>query len=179
MSYKLREPQRIVFGKIRESIAKGHRRILVSAPTGFGKTILAFEIAKNAISKSNRVVFTSHRIQLAAQTRDKFSSLSPAYLQGASDGYNEQSLLLVATLQTLINREVPEPKIVIIDEVHYAYESKLVQSLFDRFPNAVFIGLSATPVDDRNCLLEGFDSIIDDYQTGDLISLGWLTPFEI
>lgn len=179
MSYKLREPQRAVFDKIRGSVAKGHKRILVSAPTGFGKTILAFEIAKNAIDKSNSVLFTSHRIQLAEQTRDKFSTLNPAYLQGSSDGYNDKSLLLVATLQTLINRDIPEPKIVIIDEVHYAYESKLVQSLFERFPNAVFIALSATPVDDRGYLLEGFDCIIDDYQTGDLISLGWLTPFEI
>lgn len=179
MSYKLREPQRIVFDKIRESISNGHRKILVSAPTGFGKTILAFEIAKNAISKSNRVLFTSHRIQLAAQTREKFSALNPAYLQGSSDGYNESSMLLVATLQTLINREIPNPKIVIIDEVHYGYESKLVQSLFERFHDAVFIALSATPVDDRGYLLEGFDCIIDDYQTGDLIQLGWLTPFEV
>ena len=153
MSYKLREPQRVVFNKIREGISKGHKRILVSAPTGFGKTILAFEIAKNAIDKSNRVLFTSHRIQLAAQTRDKFSTLKPSYLQGSSDGYNKESLLLVATLQTLINRDIPEPKIVIIDEVHYAYESKLVQSLFERFHNAIFIALSATPVDDRGYLV--------------------------
>ena len=87
--------------------------------------------------------------------------------------------LTVATIQTLINREIKDPKIVIIDEVHYAYESKLIQSLFERFPNAIFIGLSATPLDDRGYLIEGFDSIIDDYQTGDLIKLGYLTPFRV
>lgn len=177
--YELREPQNIVLNNIRNSISKGHKRILVSAPTGFGKTILSYVIAKNAIDKKNRVLFTSHRIQLAGQTKDKFSLLNPAYLQGNSDGYNEESLLLIATLQTLINRDIPIPSIVLIDEIHYAYESKLIQSLFDRFPNAIFIGLSATPVDDRGYLLEGFDSIIDDYQTGDLIKLGWLVPFKI
>jgi len=175
----LRNPQQQVFDKIRQSISAGHKRILVSAPTGFGKTILSYEICKNAIEKNNRVVFTSHRIQLAGQSRKKFEPLNPAYLQGNSAGYNENSLLLVATIQTLINREVPTPKIVIIDEIHYAYKSELIQSLFVRFPDAIFIGLSATPVDDRGYLLEGFDCIIDDFQTADLISLGWLVPFEI
>jgi len=62
--------------------------------------------------------------------------------------------------------------------VHYAYDSNLIQSLFTRFPNAIFIGLSATPVDDKGFLLDGWDSIIDDYQTKDLIELGFLTPFK-
>lgn len=179
MKYKLREPQQKVLEKIRENISKGNKKILIQACTGFGKTILSYEICRSSIEKGNRVLFTSHRIQLAGQTKDKFSSLNPSYLQGNSSGYNESSLLLVATLQTLINRGIQEPKIIIIDEVHYAYESKLVQSLFERFPNAIFIGLSATPVDDKGYLLEGFDSIIDDYQTEDLIKLGWLVPFKI
>lgn len=177
MSYTLREPQIKTLNSIRAEMIKGHKKMLVSAPTGFGKTVLAYEIARSAIKNNNRVLFTSHRIQLAEQTRDKFKSLKPAFLQGNSEGYNENSLLLVATLQTLINREIIEPKIVIIDEVHYAYESKLVQSLFEKFQNAIFIGLSATPVDNRNYLLEGFDSIIDEFQTIDLIKLKWLVPF--
>ena len=178
MQIKLREPQVVVLNKIRSNIKEGHKRILVSAATGYGKTILAYEICRSSIANNNRVLFTSHRIQLAEQTRDKFKSLNPSFLQGNSDGYNEKSLLLVATLQTLINREIIEPRIIIIDEVHYAYESKLVQSLFEKFPNATFIGLSATPVDNRNYLLEGFDSIIDEFQTIDLIKLKWLVPFK-
>ena len=179
MSYSLRPPQEHVLSKIRESITKGHRRILVSAPTGFGKTILAYEICRSSITKGSRVLFTAHRIQLAGQSRDKFISLDPSYLQGNSEGYDESKLLTVATLQTLINRDVIAPNVVLIDEVHYAYDSVLIQSMFEKFPNAVFIGLSATPLDDRGFLLEGFDSIIDDYQIADLIKLRWLVPFQI
>ena len=176
---KLRDYQLDVYNKIKFYLATGSKKILVSAPTGFGKTILAHEICKNAIEKGNRVLFTSHRIQLAQQTKGVFSDLDPAYLQGNSKGFDADKLLLVATIQTLKNKEIEHPKIVIIDEVHYAYNGDLIQSLFARFPDAIFIGLSATPVDDNNYLLEGFDSIIGDYQTGDLIKLGFLTPFKV
>ena len=177
--YELREPQQKVYDKIRQSVINKNKKILVLAATGFGKTILSYQICKDAINKGNRVLFTSHRIQLAEQSRDKFIDLSPSFLQGDSEGYNKESLLLVATLQTLLNTEIEEPKIVLIDEVHYAYESDYIQSLFLRFPKAVFIGLSATPTDDKNFLLDGFDTIIDDYQTDDLQKLGWLVPFKV
>lgn len=177
--YNLREPQIIVFNKIKDELRKGHKRILINAPTGFGKTILSYQICKDAIAKKNSVLFTSHRIGLAEQSRDKFISLNPSFLQGNSDGYFEDYDLLVATIQTLSNTEIKEPKIILIDEVHFGFESGFIQTLFVRFPNAIFIGLSATPVDNRDFLLDGFDSIIDDYQTIDLINLGWLTPFKV
>ena len=177
--YQLREPQRIVYSKIRDQASRGKKKILVFAPTGFGKTILSYQICKDAIAKNNRVLFTSHRIGLAEQSRDKFEGLNPSYLQGDSVGFNEDYKLLVATLQTLVNTDIKEPKVVIIDECHYGYESDMIQTLFKRFPKAVFIGLSATPTDKKNYLLDGFDVIIDDYQTADLIKLGWLVPFRV
>jgi len=177
--YELREPQSIVLAKIKQHAMSKRKKILVSAPTGFGKTILSYQICKDAIAKGNKVLFTSHRIGLAEQSRDKFESLSPSFLQGDSDGYIEDYNLLVATLQTLVNTDIKEPKIVLIDEVHYAYDSNYIQSLFTKWPSAIFIGLSATPTDDKNFLLDGFDAIIDDYQTPDLINLGWLVPFKI
>lgn len=177
--YQLREPQQITYENIKVNIKKGNRKVLVMAATGFGKTILSYQIAKDCIAKNNRILFTSHRITLAEQTRDKFSDLKPSYLQGDSVGYVEDYKVLVATIQTLNNVKIKEPKVVIIDEAHYAYESKYIQDLFAKFPNAVFIGLSATPTDSKNYLLDGFDAIVDDYQTADLIKLGWLVPFKV
>lgn len=175
--YELRQPQQIVLSKIKSAAIKGNTKILVLASTGFGKTILAHEIIKNANAKNNSVVFTSHRIALAEQTKDKFKGLDVDYLQGNNKTINQDYKCLVTTLQTLITTEIKPPKIIIIDEVHYGYNSKLIQNLFQRFPDAIVIGLSATPVDDNDCILQGFDCIIDDYQTIDLIKLGWLVPF--
>lgn len=179
MSYTLRPPQVDVKSLIANSIKAGKKKVLVFACTGFGKTILSYDIIKNAISKGNSVLFTSHRITLAEQSAQKFKDLNPGYLQGDKKIYDEDYKLLVASLQTLINTDIKAPKIVILDEVHYAYESNLIQSIFEKFPDAIFIGLSATPVDERGYLLEGFDAIIDKYQTKDLIELGWLVPFQV
>ena len=175
---ELRPHQKIVYDKIVDKIRLGHKRILVSAPTGFGKTALSYVISKNANTKGNRVLFTNHRIALANQTKDAFIDLNPEFLQGDNKISNPEALLIIATIQTLFKTEIGQPKIIIIDEIHYAYNSDLIQSVFQRWPGSVFIGLSATPVDDKDFLLNGFDSIIDDYQTEDLIKLGYLTPFK-
>jgi len=176
--YNLREPQQIVYDKIKKAITLGHKKILVMACTGFGKTILSHEIIKNANAKNNSVLFTSHRIALAKQTKDKFKSLDVDYLQGENNNFKHDYKCLVATIQTLNLTEIKQPKIVIIDECHYAYDSGLIQTIFDKFKGSIFICLTATPTDNNDCLLEGFDYMIDDYQTIDLIKLGWLVPFK-
>lgn len=174
---KLRPYQEDVYNKITSKLKNGDKRILVLGATGFGKTILAKYIAKSAIDRGNSVLFTNHRISLVDQTHDKFKDLEPNIIQG-SNRVDNNSLLTIASLQTLINVDIDEPKVIIVDECHYAYDSKLIQNLFIRFPDAIYIGLSATPLDNKGYLLEGFDSIIDDYQTYDLIKLGALTPFK-
>lgn len=175
--FELRDYQQIIYNKIIDCIKNKQKKILVLGATGFGKTILAREIAKNAIAKNNRVLFTNHRIALAEQTFKKFSDLNAELLQGENKLMDQNAMLIVASLQTLINSEIPEPKIIIIDECHYGYEGNLIQSLFTKYPNAFFIGLSATPVDDKDKLLEGWESILDDYQTKDLIEMKQLVPF--
>lgn len=163
---------------IRQELFKGHKKILFAAATGFGKTILAKYIIQQAIEKNNKVLFTCHRIQLAEQSYEKFSDLGPELLQGTNKPKDASYKCLVATLQTLQNTEIEAPEIVIIDEVHYGYEANMIQSLFTRFPKAIFLGMSATPVDNKGFLLDGWDSFLAPYQTADLIDMGYLTPLQ-
>ena len=79
--FELRDYQQIIYNKIIDCIKNKQKKILVLGATGFGKTILAHEIAKNAIAKNNRVLFTNHRIALAEQTFKKFSDLNAELLQ--------------------------------------------------------------------------------------------------
>lgn len=176
--YQLKPFQQVYYDKIQKEFLNKNKKVLALAPTGFGKTILSYIISKNAISKNNKGLFTCHRIALAEQTHKKFLPLGAELLQGENKLKNENSNLIVATLQTLLTTKIEPPKIIIIDECHYGYESNLVQQLFLKFPNAYFIGLSATPLNNKDELLEGWDSIISDYQTQDLIDFKELVPFK-
>ena len=175
--YTLRPYQQDILSKVRGHVAEGKKRILVFAATGAGKTIMAHDIIAGALRRQNRVLFTAHRIQLAEQSAEKFKNFDMGYVQGSSKDSSKP--LTVGTLQTIMNTDIVTPNVIIIDEVHYGFESNMIQSLFERFPDAIFIGLSATPVNERGFLLDGFEAIIDDYQTVDLIKAGALVPFDI
>ena len=53
---------------LRQGFAEGHRRQLVCAPTGAGKTILALRVAHEALLRGKRVVFLADRTTLINQT---------------------------------------------------------------------------------------------------------------
>lgn len=53
---------------LRQGFAEGHRRQLICAPTGAGKTILALRVAHEALLRGRRVVFLADRTTLINQT---------------------------------------------------------------------------------------------------------------
>ena len=175
---KLRPLQEKVISKIYEEFGKGHKKVLLMAPTGFGKTIIAKYLIDLCVEKSNRALFTVPRINLIGQTASKFNPENVGIIQGNDYRFDDSKPIQIATIQTLQNREITEVQFVIFDEIHYSYEGVQIQSIFKRFPNALFLGMSATPVDDRGYLLEGWDSIIDDFQICDVIDAGFLVPVE-
>ena len=173
---QLRYYQKKLVNRIYEEAKKGNKKILLLAPTGSGKTVMAKCIIDSCLNKGNRALFTVPRINLIDQTAKYFDDYS--ILQADDPRFDISKNLQIAMIQTLLNREINAPNIVIIDEIHYSYDGKLIQSIFERFPNAIFIGLSATPVDDNGYLLDGFDAYIDDYQMKELIDENWLVPVD-
>ena len=173
---QLRDYQKKLVNRIYEEAKKGNKKILLLAPTGSGKTVMAKCIIDSCLNKGNRALFTVPRINLIDQTAKYFDDYS--ILQADDPRFDISKNLQIAMIQTLLNREINAPNIVIIDEIHYSYDGKLIQSIFERFPNAIFIGLSATPVDDNGYLLDGFDAYIDDYQMKELIDENWLVPVD-
>jgi len=178
---ELRDYQKETVSSCREHFKKGKKRVLVFAPTGFGKTIVAKNIAESALSLENPILFTAHRRKLVEQTIEKFSSLDKniSVVMGQNKRFDPDKLLQIGTLQTIKNREFKTPKLIIFDEVHYGYKSDMIQGIINKFPEVPIIGLSATPIDTKGYLLEGFDAIVDDYQTIDLIKMGYLVDLEI
>jgi superfamily II DNA or RNA helicase len=61
--------QQKVIDDVEAQIAAGIKRVLIAAPTGSGKTVIAGEITRRAVAQSKRVVFIAHRDELLTQAR--------------------------------------------------------------------------------------------------------------
>jgi superfamily II DNA or RNA helicase len=74
-----RPQQRRLLDELDCTIAAGFRRIMVQAPTGFGKTIVAANIAEEIQAAGKRMIFTVPALSLIDQTVEKF------YAEGVRD----------------------------------------------------------------------------------------------
>lgn len=162
-------------------IRRGEKRILVVAATGAGKTLIASQIVAHAASRGRRVLFAVHRDILVKQTSEKFSQF------GVDCGFikagwqeNQDSLVQIASVQTMESRswwqEVPFD-VVLLDECHLVAWSNVVRQMMEAIhPNAIYIGLTATPW--RLSKTEGmgdvFDSLVCAPMPSELIDSGFL-----
>ena len=77
----LRPHQQRALDDLRLSLARGHRRPMLQAPTGFGKTLAAAHIIQRALDKGKRVAFTVPALSLIDQTVAAFWSC-PSWMDG-------------------------------------------------------------------------------------------------
>lgn len=98
------------------------RNPILVAPTGSGKTVMGCAIAAQFAARGQRVLWVAHRkelIEQAAATLEPYLSFPPGIIMA---GFPESpmSLVQVASIQTLVRRQMPECDLVIIDEAHHA-----------------------------------------------------------
>jgi DNA repair protein RadD len=134
--------------QIRQAIREGHRRIVVQSPTGAGKTLLAAHLFAGSIAKGKRPLFTVPDITLVEQTLKSFERVGihdVGVIQAQHERTDFSAQVQIASVQTLIRRELPEVDLIVCDEVHVQY--KILNDLLDGplWKDKVIIGLSATP----------------------------------
>lgn len=144
----LREYQSDAVANLRRSIQQYRRSILVS-PTGSGKTRIALRIVQGAITQGNSCWFVVHRRELCMQTSREFWTHKLEHGLIMSGKGRSRTLAQVGTVITAANyvETMPvdmRPKIIIFDEAHRSVSSSY-QRLLDACPNAIVIGLTATP----------------------------------
>jgi superfamily II DNA or RNA helicase len=146
---QLREYQRALIQEIRDVIRAGKRRILVQLPTGGGKTLTAAAMLAGAVEKGNRSLFAAHRLELIDQTVATFARigvLSIGVVRSQDRRADPSQPIQVCSIQTLARRApLRDIRIVFIDEAHRSLSKSYVKHLFEAYPEAVFVGLSATP----------------------------------
>lgn len=153
-------------------------RPLLCASTGAGKTAIADYIISSAVAKGGKVLFLAARRELVHQANKRVIAPHGLILSG-SDRHEPDAPVQVASIQTMLNRDIPfTPSVVVLDECHHS-TAKTHQELLQRFPDSHVIGMTATPVRATGMGLgDYFTSIVQTIGTADLIEQGYLVPLQ-
>lgn len=167
---------------LRQRVVTGVRRLLLIAPTGSGKTVMAAAMIQSAVAKQKRILFLAHRKELIDQTFDKLFrfGVNAGVIMG-SDGRRDDFLATqIASVQTLARRldQLPPADIVVIDEAHHAIANSY-RAIVERYPSASVIGLTATPWRaGKLTLAEMFDEAVVAATPAQLFEIQALVPYE-
>lgn len=175
--YELRDHQTDAIQALRQSFKTGHKRPILQASTGFGKSLVAVDIIKSAMAKGRRVWFVCDRITLIDQISKTFDRYGIDHGVIQADHWRKcpDSLVQVASVQTLTRKKHIdyEVDLIIVDECHSVY-SKFVD-LINNIDAVPVIGLTATP------WTKGLGKIYDDLiiikDTAWLIENGFLCDY--
>ena len=162
-----------------------HQSVMVQMPTGVGKTVLLAEEIRNErlrvkCSRAFGVLVVAHRIELIEQISrilDKFGIEHGMIVSGKP--IDETKQVQVASIQTLSRRTLDEDfSLIVIDEAHHAL-AKTYKMLWDRWPEARFLGLTATPCRMNHVgFTELFRKILVSWPIQEFIDKGWLSDFD-
>lgn len=180
MTLQLRPYQQRMIDDTREAMRK-HRRVLLQAPTGAGKTAITVYMMGMSAERGISSMFCVHQNELLKQTSAALWRQSLSHGVIAAGRTKSHLPAQVASVQTLVRRldDYAEPGLIIIDETHRAAASTYLKIL-ERYPNARVIGLTATPErTDGKGLGEIFDTIVLGPQIRELIDGGYLCDYEL
>ena len=187
---QLRPYQEDVISKAREAISRGKRRLIIHAPTGSGKTIMAADIVASALEKNKNVIFLVHLRELAFQAVRRFTEYGIGDEVGIVMSGEESTLgrpVQVVSIQTYINRlKLVESghvewllpaDLIIYDEAHSSISRTRSEVLRLYKDDAVILGLTATPCrSDGRGLGALYDEIVPCSSVSELTEMGFLVP---
>ncbi len=163
-----------------EKALRLHRSVMAQMPTGTGKTYLLTAVIDSFVSNNpkEKVWIVAHRRELVSQideTVRKFHSYSAS---NASFLLSSVKAMSIQWLMRHYEEIEEEPGMIVIDEAHHAL-AKTYKEMWERFPNAKFLGLTATP-----CRLNGkgftdlFDVLVQSWGVPEFISKGRLATYD-
>ena len=178
---QLRDYQVEAINNVKKSFLNDAKSVLLTLPTGAGKTVIFSQITKLAKSKGSNVLILVHRKELIDQAGDKLTKANVKYGIIAAGHKPIDSNVQVASVQTLINRlnNLWIPSIIIIDEAHHAVASSW-QKIFNYYKDTLKLGVTATPMRMTGAGLgEVFDDLIVGSTIPELVELGHLAKHEV
>lgn len=177
---KLRPYQEDLIERTRQALRR-HRRVLLQAPTGAGKTAITVYMMSRASAQGKRCVFCVHQNELLAQTSRALWEQRLDHGMIASGKSISRLPVQVASVQTWVRRldKYDPPDLIIIDECHRSAASTY-QKVLEAYPSARVIGLTATPQrTDGKGLDDTYSEIVHGPSIRQLIDAGYLADYEI
>ena len=155
--------------------------MLLTLPTGAGKTVIFSEITKLAKLKGANVLILVHRKELIDQAGDKLTKADVKYGIIAAGHKESNNNVQVASVQTLINRlnNPDQFDLIIIDEAHHSVANSW-RKIFNFYRKALKLGVTATPMRMTGAGLgEIFDNLIVGSTIPELVEQKYLADHEV
>lgn len=183
MTTILRDYQAEMLGRLHLAWEKFHS-VMLQMPAGTGKTHLMAEAIRSERCKVKDkkwgVLVVAHRRELIEQISHMLTNFGIEHgLIVSGKDIDETKPVQVASIQTLTQRICNlEFSIVIIDEAHHAV-AKTYRQLWDKWPEAKFLGVTATPCRLNNSgFADLFEVLLQSWTIQEFINKGWLSDFE-
>jgi DNA repair protein RadD len=166
--------------EVRNALLRGKRRLMLYAPTGSGKTLLASTILSGFIAQDSPGLFVVPAIELINQSYEKFNAegiIDIGIMQANHPLTDGRQPIQIASVQTLRRRDLPKADIVFVDEAHIWHDFYRKWFLDPEWKDIPFIGLSASPW--RKGLGAYYDELIIVATIQELIDAGYLSKFKV
>ncbi len=165
----LRQYQEELVLKVRDSWIHGKKAPCVVLPCGGGKSVIVADIAKRTTDKHNHVLFLVHRRELCEQIENTFRRWGVDMLRC--------QVMMVQTASRRLGK-MTAPSLIITDENHHS-KASTYRKVYDAFPEAFRVGVTATPVRlDGSGLADVNDALIIGVSAKWLIQNNCLSPYD-
>jgi len=174
-----RQYQQDAIESLRQGFRNGHRRQILSASTGAGKSVVMLQMIKAAQAKGSRIVFICERRVLVEQFSKHLDSagIDHGVLMAKHWRFRPDAQVQVATAQTLERMDSwPQFDICFVDEVHACLRTSL-KRLFNNRQDLRVIGATATPFNPE--LGNYFSAVTSVITMKELVDKGYLVPYRV
>ena len=163
-----------------EKALRLHRSVMAQMPTGTGKTYLLTAVIDSFVSNNpkEKVWIVAHRRELVSQINETVRKFHSYSASNTSSLLSSVKAVSIQWLSKHYDEIEEEPGMIVIDEAHHAL-AKTYKEMWERFPKAKFLGLTATP-----CRLNGkgftdlFDVLVQSWDVPEFISKGRLATYD-
>ena len=179
MKIKLYDYQEDMKERIEKAL-RLHRSVMAQMPTGTGKTYLLTAVIDSFVNGNpmENVWIVAHRRELVSQIDETVRKFHSYFASSTSSLLSSVKAMSIQWLMRHYDEIEEEPGMIVIDEAHHAL-AKTYKEMWERFPKAKFLGLTATP-----CRLNGkgftdlFDVLVQSWSVPEFISKGRLATYD-